>query len=66
MLVTVSRAGHDHHLLFDAGMTPNGLSDNMRRMGLSPFDIELVVLSALAAVRRLGAHYRRGRPNQWL
>ena len=45
MLVTVSRAGHDHHLLFDAGMTPDGLSGNMRRLGLSPFDIELVVLS---------------------
>ena len=45
MLVTVTRDGHDHHLLFDAGMTPDGLSDNMRRLGLSPFDIELVVLS---------------------
>ncbi len=45
MLVTVSRAGHDHHLLFDAGMTPDGLAGNMRRLGLSPFDIELVVLS---------------------
>ncbi|MBX7433143.1 MBL fold metallo-hydrolase [Mycobacterium sp. Y57] len=45
MLVTVSRAGHDHHLLFDAGMTPDGLVQNMRRLGLSPSDIELVVLS---------------------
>ena len=45
MLVTVTRAGHDHHLLFDAGMTPDGLCDNMRRLGLSPFDIELIVLS---------------------
>ena len=45
MLVTVTRDGHNHHLLFDAGMTPDGLSDNMRRLGLSPFDIELVVLS---------------------
>ena len=45
MLVTVTRLGHDHHLLFDAGMTPNGLRDNMRRLGLSPFEIELVVLS---------------------
>ena len=26
-------------------MTPDGLSDNMRRLGLSPFDIELIVLS---------------------
>ncbi len=45
MLVTVTRGGHDHHLLFDAGMTPDGLHDNMRRLGLSPFDIELVILS---------------------
>jgi 7,8-dihydropterin-6-yl-methyl-4-(beta-D-ribofuranosyl)aminobenzene 5'-phosphate synthase len=45
MLVTVTRAGHDHHLLFDAGMTPDGLIDNMRRLGSSPFDIEIVVLS---------------------
>ena len=45
MLVTVTRSGHDHHLLFDAGMTPDGLRDNMRRLGLSPFDIELAVLS---------------------
>jgi 7,8-dihydropterin-6-yl-methyl-4-(beta-D-ribofuranosyl)aminobenzene 5'-phosphate synthase len=45
MLVTVTRAGHDHQLLFDAGMTPNGLRANMHRLGLSPFDIELVVLS---------------------
>ena len=45
MLVTVTRAGRDHHLLFDAGMTPDGLSSNMRRLSLSPFDIEMVVLS---------------------
>jgi len=45
MLVTVTRAGTDHHLLFDAGMTPDGLVDNMRRLGLSPADIEVVVLS---------------------
>jgi 7,8-dihydropterin-6-yl-methyl-4-(beta-D-ribofuranosyl)aminobenzene 5'-phosphate synthase len=45
MLVTVTRAGHAHHLLFDAGMTPDGLCQNMRRLGLSPLDIELVVLS---------------------
>jgi 7,8-dihydropterin-6-yl-methyl-4-(beta-D-ribofuranosyl)aminobenzene 5'-phosphate synthase len=45
MLVTITRDRHNHHLLFDAGMTPNGLADNMRRLGLSPFDIELVVLS---------------------
>ncbi len=45
MLVTVTRGGSDHHLLFDAGMTPDGLCDNMRRLGLAPADIEVVVLS---------------------
>ena len=45
MLVTVTRRGHDHQLLFDAGMTPNGLVENMRRLGVDPADIELVVLS---------------------
>ncbi len=45
MLVTVTRAGSDHRILFDAGMTPDGLADNMRRLGLSAGDIELVVLS---------------------
>jgi 7,8-dihydropterin-6-yl-methyl-4-(beta-D-ribofuranosyl)aminobenzene 5'-phosphate synthase len=45
MLVSVSRAGTEHHILFDAGMTPDGLRDNMRRLGLSPADVEMVVLS---------------------
>lgn len=45
MLVSVTRAGRTHHVLFDAGMTPDGLSENMRRLNLSPGDIELVVLS---------------------
>jgi 7,8-dihydropterin-6-yl-methyl-4-(beta-D-ribofuranosyl)aminobenzene 5'-phosphate synthase len=45
MLVTVTRAGRDHRILFDAGMTPDGLCENMRRLGLSPADIEVVVLS---------------------
>jgi 7,8-dihydropterin-6-yl-methyl-4-(beta-D-ribofuranosyl)aminobenzene 5'-phosphate synthase len=45
MLVTVTRGGTDHRILFDAGMTPDGLADNMRRLSLSPGDVELVVLS---------------------
>ena len=45
MLVTVTRAGRDHHILFDTGMTPDGMCDNMHRLGLSPSDIELIVLS---------------------
>lgn len=45
MLVTVTRAGRDHRLLYDAGMTPDGVCANMHRLGLSPGDIEIVVLS---------------------
>src|SRR6516165_561832 len=45
MLVTVTRAGKQHTILFDAGMTPDGLRDNMRRLGVSPGDVEVVVLS---------------------
>ena len=45
MLVTVTRAGRPHNILFDAGMTPDGLRDNMRRLGVSPGDVEVVVLS---------------------
>lgn len=44
-LVTVSRDGRDHRILFDAGVTPDGLVENMRRMSLSPKDIETIVLS---------------------
>jgi len=31
--------------LFDAGMTPNGLVENMRRLDLSPKDVDVVVMS---------------------
>jgi 7,8-dihydropterin-6-yl-methyl-4-(beta-D-ribofuranosyl)aminobenzene 5'-phosphate synthase len=44
-LVTVTKGGHEHRLLFDAGLTPDGLAENMRRLQLSPRDIETVVLS---------------------
>lgn len=44
-LVTVEKAGHRTRLLFDAGRTPDGLVENMRRLDLSPGDIEIIVLS---------------------
>ena len=34
-----------HGILFDTGMTPSGLVENMRRFGHSPKDIEAIVLS---------------------
>jgi 7,8-dihydropterin-6-yl-methyl-4-(beta-D-ribofuranosyl)aminobenzene 5'-phosphate synthase len=44
-LVTVTRAGREHRLLFDTGITPDGLVENMRRLELSPRDVEAIVLS---------------------
>lgn len=40
-LVTVG----DTRVLFDAGLTPDGLVENMRRLSLSPGDIDVIVLS---------------------
>jgi 7,8-dihydropterin-6-yl-methyl-4-(beta-D-ribofuranosyl)aminobenzene 5'-phosphate synthase len=44
-LVTVTRGDRRHRLLFDTGITPDGLVENMRRLDLSPHDIEAIVLS---------------------
>jgi 7,8-dihydropterin-6-yl-methyl-4-(beta-D-ribofuranosyl)aminobenzene 5'-phosphate synthase len=44
-LITFSSRGRQHHILFDAGATPSGLVENMRRMGNSLKDIEAIVLS---------------------
>jgi 7,8-dihydropterin-6-yl-methyl-4-(beta-D-ribofuranosyl)aminobenzene 5'-phosphate synthase len=44
-LVTVEKAGRKTPVLFDAGRTPDGMVDNMRRLDLSPADIEIIVLS---------------------
>ncbi len=44
-LVTVRRADRTHTLLFDTGISPNGMADNMERLGVDASDIEVVVLS---------------------
>jgi 7,8-dihydropterin-6-yl-methyl-4-(beta-D-ribofuranosyl)aminobenzene 5'-phosphate synthase len=44
-LVRIEKDGRERTLLFDAGVSPNGMVDNMRRLGLSPADIEIIVLS---------------------
>lgn len=44
-LVTLTRDGRACRVLFDAGLSPNGLVENMRRLQLSPRDVDLVVLS---------------------
>jgi 7,8-dihydropterin-6-yl-methyl-4-(beta-D-ribofuranosyl)aminobenzene 5'-phosphate synthase len=44
-LVTVSKGGRSTRVLFDAGRTPDGMVENMRRLELSPREIDIIVLS---------------------
>jgi 7,8-dihydropterin-6-yl-methyl-4-(beta-D-ribofuranosyl)aminobenzene 5'-phosphate synthase len=44
-LVTIAKGGRESRVLFDAGRTPDGLVENMRRLELSPRDIDIIVLS---------------------
>jgi 7,8-dihydropterin-6-yl-methyl-4-(beta-D-ribofuranosyl)aminobenzene 5'-phosphate synthase len=44
-LVTVEKAGRVTRVLFDAGLSPDGLVENMRRLGIPAGDIDLIVLS---------------------
>ena len=45
MLVTIERGPRRTHVVFDTGMTPNAMTDNMRRLGVNARDVEVVVLS---------------------
>ena len=44
-LVTVEKGGRAVRVLFDAGLTPDGLIENMRRLEIAPGDVDVVVLS---------------------
>jgi 7,8-dihydropterin-6-yl-methyl-4-(beta-D-ribofuranosyl)aminobenzene 5'-phosphate synthase len=44
-LVTIAKAGREVRVLFDAGISPDGMVENMRRLELSPREIDIVVLS---------------------
>jgi 7,8-dihydropterin-6-yl-methyl-4-(beta-D-ribofuranosyl)aminobenzene 5'-phosphate synthase len=44
-LVTLRVGDREHRVLFDTGITPDGVVENMRRLELSPADVEAVVLS---------------------
>ncbi|MEX1252882.1 MAG: MBL fold metallo-hydrolase [Dehalococcoidia bacterium] len=44
-LISVTKNRREHRVLFDAGVTPDGLVENMRRLDLSPKDFETIVLS---------------------
>jgi 7,8-dihydropterin-6-yl-methyl-4-(beta-D-ribofuranosyl)aminobenzene 5'-phosphate synthase len=45
ILVTVAKAGRRHQFLFDAGTSPDGVVENMRRLGIDPRSIEAIVCS---------------------
>jgi 7,8-dihydropterin-6-yl-methyl-4-(beta-D-ribofuranosyl)aminobenzene 5'-phosphate synthase len=45
LLVTVTKAGRTRRLLFDAGTSPDGMVENMRRLGVDPGSIETIVCS---------------------
>src|SRR6516165_1401081 len=45
VLVTVTKAGREHRFLFDAGTSPDGVVENMRRLGVDPGSIEAIVCS---------------------
>jgi 7,8-dihydropterin-6-yl-methyl-4-(beta-D-ribofuranosyl)aminobenzene 5'-phosphate synthase len=44
-LVRVEKNGRERTLLFDTGVSPTGMVENMRRLGLSLRDVEVIVLS---------------------
>jgi 7,8-dihydropterin-6-yl-methyl-4-(beta-D-ribofuranosyl)aminobenzene 5'-phosphate synthase len=44
-LVRVEIKGRERTLLFDTGVSPTGMVENMRRLGLSLQDVEVIVLS---------------------
>jgi 7,8-dihydropterin-6-yl-methyl-4-(beta-D-ribofuranosyl)aminobenzene 5'-phosphate synthase len=45
VLVTVTKAGQEHRFLFDAGTSPDGVTENMRRLDIDPYSIEAIVCS---------------------
>lgn len=44
-LLRVEKNGRERTLLFDTGVSPTGMVENMRRLGLSLRDVEVIVLS---------------------
>jgi 7,8-dihydropterin-6-yl-methyl-4-(beta-D-ribofuranosyl)aminobenzene 5'-phosphate synthase len=45
MLVSVAKGGREHRVLFDAGTSPDGVVENMRRLDIDPASIEAIVCS---------------------
>jgi 7,8-dihydropterin-6-yl-methyl-4-(beta-D-ribofuranosyl)aminobenzene 5'-phosphate synthase len=43
--IEFERRGHGHTVLFDTGISPNGMVENMRRLDLDPMNVGTVVMS---------------------
>ena len=44
-LVRIEKAGRERTLLFDTGVSANGMVENMRWLAIDPADVEVIVLS---------------------
>lgn len=44
-LVTLENHGRTHQVLFDTGVSPNGMIENMSRLDIDPKDVETIVCS---------------------
>ena len=44
-LVNVSKGGRERQILFDTGVSPNGMTENMGRLDVDPKDVSAVVMS---------------------
>jgi 7,8-dihydropterin-6-yl-methyl-4-(beta-D-ribofuranosyl)aminobenzene 5'-phosphate synthase len=45
LLVTIAKGEREHRFLFDAGVSPDGVVENMRRLDIDPASIEAIVCS---------------------
>ncbi len=53
MLVTIAKAGREHRVLFDAGTSPDGVLENMRRLDVDPSGIEAIVCTTVTSTTPL-------------
>ena len=56
VLVDVAKNGARHRILFDAGTTPDGVVENMRRLEVDPSAIETIICSHGHFDHRFNAH----------
>jgi len=45
LLLTITKGGHEHRLLFDTGVSPDGMVGNMDRLDIDAHDLEAIVCS---------------------